>query len=210
MILFVVSYMRHKNINYEKFFYSNLQLPAYTAYGSQQKITNLMVRHLNKPYFLESCGSDMLLWRCYIIKEASRFRNKVAKIILAKKNIETFNTLIGYAISFKVIFQNCSQKKGFTICLCDSWSLLDFCHFLLILLSKLWNHVQSQLQKNKIRFGGSFRGRKAVGSVGASSFGWFLGGFGWVILLEDNFGWFQVVYCFSSYTDFTAYRRVNC
>ena len=134
MILFVVSYMRHKKINYAKLFYSNLQLPAYTAYGNLQKITNLMVRHLNKPYFLESGGSDMLLWRCYIIKEALQFRNKVAKIILAKKNIETFNTLIGYAISFKVIFQNCSQKKGFTICLCDSWSLLDFCHFLLILL----------------------------------------------------------------------------
>ena len=103
--------MRHKKINYAKLFYSNLQLPAYTAYGNLQKITNLMVRHLNKPYFLESGGSDMLLWRCYIIKEALQFRNKVAKIILAKKNIETFNTLIGYAISFNVIFQNCSRKK---------------------------------------------------------------------------------------------------
>ena len=47
------------------------------------------------------------------------------------------------------------------------------------------------------------------GSVGANSFGCFLGGFGWFLLVEDNFGLFQVVFCFSSYTNFTAYRRVN-
>ena len=66
-----------------------------------QKITNLMVSHPTRPYFLESCGSEMLLWRCYTTKEASRFKNKVPKMILAETNVETFNTFIGYAISFK-------------------------------------------------------------------------------------------------------------
>ena len=52
--------LRHKNINYAKFSYSNLQLPVYTAYRSLQKIKNMMVRHLIRPYFLESCYA-----RCY-------------------------------------------------------------------------------------------------------------------------------------------------
>ena len=51
--------------------------------------------------------------------------------------------------------------------------------------------------------------RWPAGFVGVSSFGCFLGGFGWFLLVEDNFGWLQVVCCFSSYTDFTVYRRVN-
>ena len=38
--------MRRKNMNYAKFFDSNLLLSAYTAYRSLQKITNLMIRHL--------------------------------------------------------------------------------------------------------------------------------------------------------------------
>ena len=46
-------------------------------------------------------------------------------------------------------------------------------------------------------------------SVGASSFGWFLGGSGWFLLVEGDFRWFKVVCCFSSYTNVTAYRRVN-
>ena len=46
------------------------------------------------------------------------------------------------------------------------------------------------------------------GSVGASSLGWFLSGFGWFLLVEDNFWLFSFVCCFSSYTNFTAYRRV--
>ena len=86
--------LRHKNINYAKFSYSNLQLPACTAYRSLQKTVNLMVRHLTTSYFLESCGDQMFLWRCYTTKEASRFRNKVVKIILAKNNVETFNTIM--------------------------------------------------------------------------------------------------------------------
>ena len=103
--------------------------------------------------------------------------------------------------------QNC--EKGFTIFLCNSWSLLDFCHFFLILLSWLRNHVQIQQQKSKVRFGASLRGGLVEGSVGASSFGWFLGGFGWFLLVEGDFGWFQVVCCFSSYINFTAYRTLN-
>ena len=76
----------------------------------------------------------MLLWRCYTTKEAPRFKSKVPKIVLAETNIETFNTFIGYAI-FKYMLQTClkvipqSCEKGFTIFLCNSWSLLDFRHF---------------------------------------------------------------------------------
>ena len=43
--------------------------------------------------------------------------------------------------------------------------------------------------------------------IGASILGWFLGGFGWFLLVEDNFGWFQVDCCFSSYTNFTTYKK---
>ena len=164
-----MSHIRHKNVNYAKFSNSNLQLPVYAAYKSLQKITNLMIRHITWHYFLESCGSAILLWCCYTTKEASQFRTKVAKIILAETNVETFNTFIGYVIlfkyilwtCFKVISQNC--EEGFTICLYDSWSLLDFCYFFLILLSWLWNHEQSQQQKNKVRSGGSLRGGVARG-----------------------------------------------
>ena len=85
--------------NYVKFSYSHLQLPVYSVYENLQKITNLMVRHLK----LEFCGSKMLPWHCYTTKEASRFINKVAKIILAETNVETFNTFISYEISFKHI-----------------------------------------------------------------------------------------------------------
>ena len=60
-----------------------------------------MVRHLTGPYFIESCGSEILLWRCYTTKDASWFRNKVAKVILGETKAETFNTFIGYAILFK-------------------------------------------------------------------------------------------------------------
>ena len=174
-----------------------------------------MVRHLTRPYFLEPCGSKMLLWRCYNTKEASWFRSKVPKMILAETDVEDFNTFTGCAVSFKhmlwtcfkVISQNC--EKRFTIFLCNSWSLLDFCHFFLILLSWLRNFVQSQQQKNKIKFGSLLRGGVVGGSVGASSFGWFLGGFGWFLLVEGDFGWFQVVCCFSSYISVTAYRTLN-
>ena len=43
--------------------------------------------------------------------------------------------------------------------------------------------------------------------ISASILGWFLGGFGWFLLVEDNFGWFQVDCCFSSYTNFTTYKK---
>ena len=46
-------------------------------------------------------------------------------------------------------------------------------------------------------------------STGGSSFGLFLGGFRWFLLVEGDFEWFQVVYCFSSYINFTAYRTLN-
>ena len=47
----------HKNIKYAKFSCSNLQLPAYNAYRSQQKITDLVVRQLTRSDFVEFCGS---------------------------------------------------------------------------------------------------------------------------------------------------------
>ena len=86
-----------------------------------------------------------------------------------------------------------------------------FAIFFLILHSRLWNHVQSQQQKNKVRFDGSMRGGVAGGSGGASSFGWFLGGFGWFLLVSGDFcdfGWFEVVCYFSSYKNFTTCKRV--
>ena len=146
----------------------------------------------------------MLLWGCYTIKEESRFRNKDAKIILAETNVKTFSTFIGYAISFKHILQTCFKvishncEKAFTICLCDSWLLLDFSHFILILLSWLWNHVQSQQHKSKVRSGGSFRSVVAGGFRCCGR----LPGWRW-------FGWFQVVCRFSSYFNFIACRRVT-
>ena len=79
LILFVVIYCVTKILTICNIFLFKLQLPAYTAYGSMQKITNLIVRHLTRPYFQESCGSEMLLWRCYTTKEASRFRKKSPK-----------------------------------------------------------------------------------------------------------------------------------
>ena len=68
---------------------------------------------------------------------------------------------------------------------------------------------KSAAEKNKIRFVGSLRGGVAGDSVEASSFGWFLGGFRWFLLVADDIGWFQVVCCFSSYTNFTTCRRVT-
>ena len=78
----------------------------------------------------------------------------------------------------------------------------------LLLLFWLWNHVLSQQQKNKVRFAGSLCGGVAGGSGEASSFGWFLGGFRWFLLVAGDIRWFQVVCCFSSYTNFTRFRRV--
>ena len=52
----------------------------------------------------------MLLLRCYTTTEASRFRNKVKKIILAETNAEMLNTL-GYAITFKHILLSYNIKS---------------------------------------------------------------------------------------------------
>ena len=75
-----------------------------------------------------------------------------------------------------------------------------------ILLSWFWNHVQSQLEKNKVRFVGSLHGGMVWGSCEASSFGWFLGSFRWFLLVEGDIKWFQVDSCFSSYTNFMNAR----
>ena len=71
-------------------------------------------------------------------------------------------------------------------CLCNSWSLLNFCHFFLILFSLLRNHVQSQQQKSKVRSGSSLR----VGVVEVPLVQVYLGGF-WVFL--DGFCWLRVI-----------------
>ena len=77
-----------------------------------------------------------------------------------------------------------------------------------ILLSWLWNHFQSQQQKIKVRFVGSFHDGMARISVEASSFGWFLGGFRSFLLVAGNIGWFQLICYFSSSTNFTTFTRV--
>ena len=81
--------------------------------------------------------------------------------------------------------------------------------FFLSLFSWLWNHVQRQQQKNRVRLGDSLWDGLTSGSVGASRFESFLGIVRWFLSVEDDFGWFQVVCCFSSYTNFPAYGRVN-
>ena len=52
----------------------------------------------------------MLLLRCYTTIEASRFRNKVKKVILAEANVEMFN-ILGYAITFKHILLSYNIKS---------------------------------------------------------------------------------------------------
>ena len=74
-----------------------------------------------------------------------------------------------------------------------------------IIFSWLWNHVQRQQQKDKVRFVGSLRGGVAGGSGETSSFGWFLGYFRWLLLVVGDIEWFQMVCCFSNYTNF---RRI--
>ena len=59
-----------------------------------------------------------------------------------------------------------------------------------------------------LKFVGSLRGGVTQVSGEASSFGWFLGRFRWFLLVAVDIAWLQVVYYFSSYTNFTTYRRV--
>ena len=47
-----------------------------------------------------------------------------------------------------------------------------------------------------------------VGSMAVDSFGWVVADdFGWLRMVSGGFGWFRVVYCFSSY-DISATLRV--
>ena len=59
-----------------------------------------------------------------------------------------------------------------------------------------------------MRLVGSLRGEMAWGFSEASSFVWFLGAFKSFLLVVGDIEWFQVVYCFSSYTNFRTHRRV--
>ena len=77
--------MHQTNINYAILFNSHLQLTAYTTYRGLLKTINLMVRHLTRPRFQESCWYEVLLWRCYVTEEASQFRNKAQKPCQQKK-----------------------------------------------------------------------------------------------------------------------------
>ena len=93
------------------------------------------------------------------------------KIILAETNVGTFNTYLGYEISFLILF---------------SW---------------LRNHVQSQQQRNKVRFG-SF---SAVGWLGVPMVQVVFGGF-------CSLRWYPLVsggLLFNNYINFTAYRTLN-
>ena len=64
------------------------------------------------------------------------------------------------------------REREIKVCLCDSWSLLVFCHFFLILLCWLWNRVQIQQHKNKVRFSDPLRDG---------------GGFRWLRIISDGF-----------------------
>ena len=49
-----------------------------------------------------------------------------------------------------------------------------------------------------------------VGSVAADSFGWLAAvGFGWLRMISGSFGWFRVVFCFSSYA-LALYLHRSC
>ena len=107
--------------------------------------------------------------------------------------------------------QNC--EKGFTIFLCNSWSLLDFRHFFLILLSWLRNHVQSQQQKNKVRFGSSLRvvGWWGVPLVQVILVGFWVvwDGFCWLRGTSDGFRWFAVLVV-TSVSQHTEHLTLYC
>ena len=66
-----------------------------------------------------------------------------------------------------------------------------------ILLCWLWNHVQRQQQKNKVRFVDSFRGGVAGGvpvkQVVSGGFWVFSDGFCWLRVISDSFRWFAVL-----------------
>lgn len=86
---------------------------------------------------------------------------------------------------------------------------------------KKWSHewyndyaiIQYQIVIDKvptvIEIAGRGGGVGKGGSVSASSFRWFPGGFEAFLLVEDDFRWFLVICCFSNYTNFTTYRRVD-
>ena len=79
-----------------------------------------------------------------------------------------------------------------------------------ILLSWLWNHFQSQQQKNKVRFVGSLCGGAEwrgvpVKQVVLGGFWVASDGFCWLRVTSNGFIWFC---CFSSYANFTTCRRV--
>ena len=76
---------------------------------------------------------------------------------------------------------------------CKPFLTASFCHFFLILLSWLWDHVQIQQHKNKVRLVARCAVEWLGGSVGASSFGWFLGGFCWLRIISDGFRLFAIL-----------------
>ena len=131
---------------------------------------------------------------CVLLYRSTRLKVFCKKCVLIISQISQKNTCVGVSLIKKRL-----QRMRFPV---------NFAKFLrtpfltttpvvasVIILSWLWNHVQSQQQKNKVRSVGSLRSRVAGGSGEAG------------ILVVDDIGWFQVVCCFRSYTKFTTYRR---
>ena len=67
-------------------------------------------------------------------------------------------------------------------------------------------------QKNKVRSGSSLRGGVVGSSFGASSFRWFLGGFGRFLLVEGDFRWFRcfAVLVVTSISQHTEHLTLYC
>ena len=100
------------------------------------------------------------------------FKNTCVWVSLLKKRVQQKRFLVSFAKFLKTPFLSEHLQ----------W---------LLLLFWLWNHVLSQQQKNKVRFVGSLCCGVAGGPGEASSFGWFLGGFRWFLLVAGDIGWFQ-------------------
>ena len=73
--------------------YSNLQLTAYNAYISLQKTANLMVKHIPRPHFLDSCGQKVLLRRAAISPKKPRAsETQLSKLISTETYPVIFHT----------------------------------------------------------------------------------------------------------------------
>ena len=87
------------------------------------------------------------------------------------------------------------------------WLLLYFSNSTFLIKNSSWK-LTAEKQGEICWLVAQWSSEVAGCSGEASSFGWFLGGFRWFQLVLVDIGWFQVVCCFSSCTNFTTNRRV--